>query len=169
MQSALESFATDSKTGFPRFVSSLTSRPNTASQLIDQSSAGTLRMSLNQVNAWRGPYLGVTISALPKDSSATGFLAYLMNHVVRYDANTDAPELDANFTPPAGTTFNAAHTLFGAIQIHGLTLQQAQRLNTLIDGAADVSGDANRIGRFRYNTVSDVFTAYYLAVPITNP
>jgi len=167
VQSALETFATDSKAGFPRLIGSLTAKPTTASQLINLTTTGTLNMTSIQVTAWNGPYLGAAITTLPKDSIATGFHAFLMNHVVRYDANTDAPELDANFAQPAGTTFNPVNTLFGAIQVHGLTLEQAQRLNTLIDGTGDTSGATNRLGRFRYNTVSSVFTAYYLAVPIT--
>jgi hypothetical protein len=107
------------------------------------------------------------MSTAQKDSISTGFLAYVMNHIVRYDATSDAPEFDSNFAPPAGTTFSTANTLFAAVQIHGLTLVQAQRLNTLIDGTSDVSGATNAIGRFRYNNVSSVFTAYYLADPIT--
>jgi prepilin-type N-terminal cleavage/methylation domain-containing protein len=168
VQRGLETFATDSKAGFPRLVSSLTSRPVAGvGQLLDLTTAGTLAMTPNQVTAWNGPYLGVTMSTAQKDSISTGYVAYIMNHIVRYDATSDAPELDANFAPPTGTTFTNTNTLFAAVQVHGLTLAQAQRLNTLIDGTSDVSGATNGVGRFRYNTVSTVFTGYYLAVPIT--
>jgi len=167
IQSSMETFATDSKAGFPRLIASLTARPTTASQLIDQSAAGTVNMTTNQVAAWNGPYLGATMSTTQKDSISTGFLAHIMNHIVRYDATTDAPEFDSNFAAPAGSTFSTANTLFAAVQIHGLTIQQAQRLNTAIDGSSDPSGATNGVGRFRYNTVSGVFTGYYLAVPIT--
>jgi prepilin-type N-terminal cleavage/methylation domain-containing protein len=168
VQRGMETFATDSKAGFPRLVSSLTARPVAGtSQLIDLTTTGTIAMTANQVTAWNGPYLGATMSPTQKDSISTGFLAYIMNHLVRYDATSDAPEFDSNFAPPAGTTFSNANTLFAAVQIHGLTLAQAQRLNTLIDGSSDPSGATNAIGRFRYNNVSGVFSAYYLAVPIT--
>jgi prepilin-type N-terminal cleavage/methylation domain-containing protein len=168
VQRGLETFATDSKAGFPRLIASLTARPTAGtSQLIDLTTAGTVAMTANQVTAWNGPYLGATISTTQKDSLSTGFLGFIMNHIVRYDATTDAPEFDSNFAAPAGTTFSNANTLFAAVQLHGLTLAQAQRLNTLIDGTSDVSGATNGVGRFRYNNVSSVFTAYYLAVPIT--
>lgn len=170
IQTSLETFATDSKAGFPRLLVSLTARPTVASQLVDLSSSGTLAMTTNQVASWNGPYLGATLNTTPinqKDSIGTGFLGYIMNHIVRYDVTTDAPEFDATFAPPAGTTFSATNTLFAAIQVHGLTLTQAQKLNTLIDGTGDVSGATNSAGRFRYNTVSGVFTAYFMAVPIT--
>jgi prepilin-type N-terminal cleavage/methylation domain-containing protein len=168
IQRGMETFATDSKAGFPRLVASLTARPVAgASQLIDLTSTGTIAMTPNQVAVWNGPYLGATMSTTQKDSISTGYLASVMNHIVRYDATTDAPEFDENFAPPAGTTFSHTNTLFAAVQVHGLTLAQAQRLNTLIDGTSDVSGATNGVGRFRYNTVSSVFTAYYLAAPIT--
>jgi len=170
IQTALSTFATDSKAGFPRLIVSLTSRPTVASELIDQSPGGTLPMTANQVTAWNGPYLGATLNANPiaqKDSIGTGFLAYIMNHVVRYDATTDAPEFDSAFSTPSGSTFSTANTLFAAVQVHGLTLAQAQKLNTLIDGTGDPSSATNGTGRFRYKTVSGVFTGYYLAAPIT--
>jgi prepilin-type N-terminal cleavage/methylation domain-containing protein len=168
IQRGLETFATDSKAGFPRLVASLTARPTAgASQLIDLTGAGTVPMTAAQVTAWNGPYIGATMSTTQKDSIGTGYLASVMNHIVRYDATTDAPEFDSNFAPPTGTTFNNTNALFAALQIHGLTLAQAQHLNTLIDGTSDVSGTTNGVGRFRYNTVSSVFTAYYLAVPLT--
>src|SRR6185503_9178841 len=94
IQSSMETFATDSKAGFPRLIASLTARPTTASQLIDLSTAGTVNMTTNQVSAWNGPYIGATMSTTQKDSLGTGFLGYLMNHIVRYDVTTDAPECD---------------------------------------------------------------------------
>jgi prepilin-type N-terminal cleavage/methylation domain-containing protein len=163
----LETFATDTKAGFPRLLASITAKPTTSSQVVDLSTAGTVNLTANQVSAWNGPYLGATISTAQKDSIGTGFNGYIMNHLVRYDATSNAPEFDADFAVPAGSTFSNANTLFTAVQIHGLTLPQAQRLNTLIDGAGDPSGATNAAGRFRYNTVSGVFSAYFLAVPIT--
>ncbi|HEY9228267.1 MAG TPA: prepilin-type N-terminal cleavage/methylation domain-containing protein [Gemmatimonadaceae bacterium] len=167
IERSLETFAADSKGGLPRLVVSLTARPTTATQLIDASRTGTLNMVPGQVTAWNGPYLPATTTLAQKDSIGTGFLAFIMNHLVRYDATTDAPELDANFVQPVGTTFNNANALFAAVQIHGLTLMQAQRLNTLIDGTGEIAEATNGVGRFRYNTVSGVFTAYYLATAIT--
>lgn len=170
IQTALGTFATDSKDGFPRLLVSLTARPTVASQLVDLTAGGTLAMTTNQVGSWNGPYLGATFNTNPinqKDSIGTGFLAYIMNHVVRYDVTTDSPEFDATFAPPSGGTFSATNTLFAAVQVHGLTLAQAQKLNTLIDGTGEVSGATNGAGRFRYNTVSGVFIAYYMAAPIT--
>ncbi|MGH7618754.1 MAG: type II secretion system protein [Gemmatimonadaceae bacterium] len=170
IQTAIETFATDSKAGFPRLLVSLTSRPAVTAQLIDLSSGGTLAMTAAEVTAWNGPYLGATLNTTPinqQDSLSTGYLSYIMNHVVRYDVTTDSPELDATFAPPAGSTFSASNTLYAALQIHGLTLAQAQKLNTLIDGAGDVSGATNGAGRFRYKNVSGVFIGYFMAAPIT--
>src|ERR1044071_5924860 len=54
VRTALETFATDSKAGFPHQISSMTIRPIAGtSRLIDSTA-----MSTNQVTAWNGPYLG---------------------------------------------------------------------------------------------------------------
>jgi len=163
VRTALETFATDSKAGFPHQISSMTIRPIAGtSRLIDSTA-----MSTNQVTAWNGPYLGATITTAAGDSLATGYTGYIMNFLDRYDSGNNVPEHNA--AGAANGTFSTANPLWVAAQVHGLTPSQAATLNRLFDGGSDpdVAG-ANTTGRFRYSApVAGVVTAYYLAVPIT--
>jgi prepilin-type N-terminal cleavage/methylation domain-containing protein len=164
IQTALSTFATDSKAGFPHQISSLTSKPvaNT-SRLIDSTA-----MTVNQVTAWNGPYLGATISTTAGDSLATGFTAYVMNFLDRYDLVNNVPE--HNSSGALNGTFSATSTLFAGIQIHGLTPAQAKVLNTIIDGGSDPNqlDGSNTTGRFRFSApVGGLVVAFYLSVPIT--
>ncbi|MEP6491572.1 MAG: prepilin-type N-terminal cleavage/methylation domain-containing protein [bacterium] len=164
VRTAIETFATDSKAGFPHQISSLTAKPVTAtSRLID--SAG---MTLKQVAAWNGPYLGATISVAPADSLATGFTAYIMNFLERYDITNNVPEHNAAGT--ANSTFVLTSTLFAGVQVHGLTPNHAKTLNALIDGPGDPNqlDGSNTTGRFRFAApAGGLVIAFYLAAPIT--
>lgn len=166
VRSGLETFATDSKAGFPQLLHSLTATPvlNT-SRLIDST-----KMSSGQISVWNGPYIGATISATTKDSIATGYTAYIMNFVQRFDIANNAPEHDS--LGVVNAAFVPGNTLFAAVEIHGLTLSQATALNTLIDGAGDVNVPAdssNTTGRLRFTAPvsGQIKQAYYLASPIT--
>jgi len=164
VRTAMETFATDSKAGFPHQISSLTSKPVAAlSKLIDSSA-----MTLNQIAAWSGPYLGATISTALGDSLATGYSAYIMNFLDRYDITNNIPEHNA--AGAINATFSTTNTLFAGVQVHGLTPNQARALNALVDGAGDpnqVDG-SNTTGRFRFAIpVAGVVVAFYLAAPIT--
>jgi prepilin-type N-terminal cleavage/methylation domain-containing protein len=164
VRTAIETFATDSKAGFPHQISWLTSKPvANSSRLIDSTA-----MTLNQVTAWNGPYIGATMSAVPGDSLATGYTAYIMNFLDRYDILNNVPEHNASGA--VSPTFSATGTLFAGVQIHGLTFNQATALNKLIDGISDpnLADSSNTSGRFRFGTpTSGVVIAHYLAVPIT--
>jgi len=104
------------------------------------------------------------------DSLATGYHAYVMDHLVRYDVASDAPEFDATLRRPDGSRFDGGHTLYAAVQLHGLTVTEAQELELSIDGgptdALEGSNGSNGAGRFRYGTISGLFTAYYLVAPL---
>ena len=166
VRTGLETFATDSKAGFPQLLYSLTATPvlNTA-RLIDST-----KMSDGQISKWNGPYIGATVSGARKDSIATGYTAYMMNFVHRFDIADNAPEHDS--LGVVNPTFVSTNTLFAAVEIHGLTLAQATALNTLIDGAGDVNvvaDSSNITGRLRFTAPvsGQIKQAYYLASPIT--
>jgi prepilin-type N-terminal cleavage/methylation domain-containing protein len=166
VRTGLETYGTDSKAGFPHLLYDLTAKPTAGtSRLIDSTA-----MTANQVAKWNGPYMGATITNTVGDSMATGYTAYMMNFIDRYDITANFPEhkTDGSFN----TGFLNTNTLFASIQIHGLTLAQGIALNTLIDGASDVAvaaDSSNITGRLRYgHPVSGLIDkAYYLASPIT--
>lgn len=164
VRTAIESFATDIKNGFPHQINSVTAKPTAGVNLFLDSTA----MNANQVAVWNGPYMGATVGTAANDSLATGFTAYIMNYLDRYDAISNTPEHDA--TGAVNSGFHSTNTTFAAVQVHGLTPAQAKSLNTLFDGSADVNqGDgSNTTGRFRFGAPSGgVVVAYYLASPIT--
>ena len=167
VQTALETFATDSKAGFPHQLSTLTLRPVGApapnpTRLIDSTA-----VTANQVAAWNGPYIGATIKLAAGDSLATGYTAYIMNFFDRYDSANNVPEHTS--AGAVNGAFSSSSPLWVGVQVRGLTPTQASALNTLIDGGSDpdIAG-ANTTGRFRYTApAAGVVVAYYLAVPIT--
>lgn len=166
VRTAIETFATDSKAGFPHQISSLTSTPiPLSSRLIDSTA-----MTANQVTAWNGPYIGATMSTAPGDSLATGYTAYIMNFLDRFDITNNVSEhTAAGALDPA---FVATGTLFVGVRIHGLTYNQATTLNRLIDGISDPSlpDSSNTKGRLRFTKpLLGVVVAHYLASPITQP
>lgn len=166
VRSGLETFATDSKAGFPHLLWSLTATPVANSTRLIDSTA----MSANQVAKWNGPYIGATMSSAAGDSLATGYTAFLMNFVDRYDITDNIPEHKADGS--VNPTFVSTNTLFASVEIHGLTLAQGIALNTLIDGASDVNvvaDSSNTTGRLRFGhpVGGHIAQAYYLASPIT--
>jgi prepilin-type N-terminal cleavage/methylation domain-containing protein len=164
VRQAIETFATDVKNGFPHQLSVLTDRPTAGTDRFLDSTA----FISNQVTAWNGPYIGATITSAAGDSLATGYTAYIMNFIDRYDATSNTPEHTAAGT--VNPSFNSANTLYASFQIHGLTPTQAKALNTLFDGQSDpnLGSGANVTGRFRFSAPSGgVVIAYFLASPIT--
>jgi prepilin-type N-terminal cleavage/methylation domain-containing protein len=166
VRTAIETFATDVKNGFPHQISSLTSKPTAGTDRFIDTTAFTA----NHVAAWNGPYLAATISNAAGDSLATGYTAYIMNFMDRYDAVADVPEHTA--AGAVSPTFVATNTLYAAVQIRGLTYSQAIALNKLFDGANDVPtvlDSTNAGGRFRWPAHPNPSNvkAYYLASPIT--
>jgi len=166
VQTAISTFAADSKAGYPHQISSLTSKPIAAiDRLIDSTAIGA-----NQVTTWNGPYLGATVSPLAADSVPTGYTAFIMNMLDRYDAVNNVPEHNAAGQDSSG--FSAASTLFVGVQVHGLTVGQARMLNAVIDGGSDSTraGGGASTGRFRYGAANNgTVKAFYLAAPIATP
>jgi prepilin-type N-terminal cleavage/methylation domain-containing protein len=163
VRTAIETFATDVKNGFPMQISTLTNKPTAGT---DRFIDSTIFVA-NQVAAWNGPYLAATIGSAGHDSLATGFTAYIYNYIERYDAITNNPEHDPTGTPNA--SFVATNTLYAAVRVNGLTPSQAQGLNTLFDGQSDPNqgSGANTTGRFRFTAPSGgLVIAYFLASPI---
>lgn len=166
VRTGLETYATDSKAGFPHLLYSLTVTPTAGtSRLIDSTA-----MTANQVAKWNGPYMSATISSAIGDSLGTGYTAYLMNFLDRYDITDNVPEHKADGS--VNPAFVSTNTLFASVEIHGLTLAQGNALNTLIDGASDVpvpADSSNITGRLRFGhpVGGHIAQAYYLASPIT--
>ena len=161
---AIQTFATDVKNGFPHQVSTVVNKPVAGTDRFIDSTA----MLADQVAMWNGPYVGLTITGAVGDSVATGYSAYIMNFLDRYDLVNNVPEHTA--AGAVNAAFSATSTLFAAVQIHGLTPAQAKTLNTLIDGASDANqaSGANTTGRFRFSAPSGgTVIAYFMAVPIT--
>lgn len=164
VRTAIETFATDIRNGFPHQISSLTKKPVAGT---DQFIDSTVFVA-NQVSAWNGPYMGATIGSAAGDSLATGFTAYIINFIDRYDAVTNSPEHTA--TGAINATFSSANTLYAAVQVRGLTPSQAKALNKLFDGEIDANqaNGSNTTGRFRFSVPSGgLVIGYYLASPIT--
>ena len=168
IRQGMETFATDTKAGFPNQIRMLTSKPAVTNHLIDS----TTLMSAGQVGIWNGPYLAMTIGSNPLDSVATGYAGRILNHIQRYDLVHNAGEFYGGAGP---TAFSANSTLFAAYRINGLTAIQAAIINAMIDGVDDASvqppaanAGANVTGRFRFDApVNGFVTAYFLASPIT--
>ena len=161
---AIESFVSDTKAGIPHLLSSLTSKPTAG---VDALIDSTL-MNANQVAVWNGPYMAATVTANAHDSLATGFTAYMMNFLDRYDADHNTPE--HNSSGAVIGTFSKTAQLFVSVQVHGLTYAQATQLNANFDGASDVNqaDSSNTTGRLRWTKpTAGLVVAYYLAVPIT--
>jgi prepilin-type N-terminal cleavage/methylation domain-containing protein len=166
VRQAIETFATDVRNGFPHQISTLTAKPIAGVDRFLDSTA----ISPNQVDVWNGPYLAATITSAAGDSLQTGYTAFIMNYLDRYDINANTPQ----HTPTGGVnaSFSMANTLFAAVQVHGLTLHQAQALNFLFDGNSDAgqADSSNTTGRFRWPhpaTPGVVKSAWFLASPIT--
>jgi type II secretory pathway pseudopilin PulG len=163
VRAAIESFATDGHSGFPHQLSALVNRPVVGTSRLVDSSA----MTPNQAAAWRGPYLGSLIGMRSGDSLPTGYAAFMMNFVDRYDIVANVPEHSRQGTLSTG--FGTTNALFAAVELHGLTAAQAKRVNALIDGAGDTDrpDGTNSTGRFRFVPLAEgKVIAYYLAAPI---
>lgn len=169
VRTGLETFQMDVG-GVPNQLRMLVVKPTVANHFVD--SVTPLRQG--HVVAWNGPYVNAEIGPLAVDSMSTGFRAYIKNLVTRYDATNNAAEF---YVAGAGTggTFTLTNTLFATLTVVGLTTQQAQLINRLIDGDDDTdvlagpNTGANVEGRFRYDvpTAGSAVVAYYLASPLS--
>lgn len=165
VRTAIETFSTDVKASFPHQISSLTSRPQAGVDRLIDSTA----MTANQAAVWHGPYIAATIGSAPADSLASGYSAYIMNFLERYDARLNAPEHTSFGT--INPAFRPSADLFVAVQIHTMSLAQARALNRLYDGLSDTDqpDSSNTTGRFRWPrppAPGSLAVAYYLASPI---
>src|SRR2546430_1823447 len=134
IRTALETFTSDVKGGYPNQLRLLTDVPTLQNHFIDSTTAFTA----GQVAAWNGPYLAATVSAIATDSLATGYSAFIKNFITRYDGVNNAAALYATAGAGTGGVFNPGGTLFAALTIVGLTAPQAQIINKLVDGGDDV-------------------------------
>ena len=169
IRTSLATFQTDIG-AMPNQLRMLIEPPTTANKLIDSATA----LSAGQVSSWTGPYINAEIGRLPTDSLATGFKAHIRNAVIRYDATNNAAEFLVAAAPAAGAVFNPSNLLFASVTIVGLSAEQAQTINRLIDGDGDIdvatgpNAGANLQGRVRYSPPNAVqaVSMYYLAAPL---
>lgn len=170
VKTALETFSSDLSGAFPSDLEDLATAITTSDSSIDR-----VPFSSGQVSEWKGPYFAATIAETdntPANAAKlrTGFSADISSVLQRYDATNDKGELSGG----TGTAFSTSNTLYVALKITGLTLAQAQEINSLVDGSADpdqpvsgsVTAGTNTTGRLRYTTTAGVTTVYYLATPI---
>lgn len=175
VRTGLEGWASDVRTQYPNRIRMLTDMPAATDRLIDSvstASPGTL-VGESVRAAWNGPYMAATIGAGVQDSMATGFTAFIHNHLQQYDAIANKGQHSGG-TP--GARFSLANTRFAAIKVTGLSLGQAQHVNRIVDGPTDfdvaptdtLNANANINGRFRYDKSDGTraVTAYFLTVPI---
>lgn len=121
--------------------------------------------SASQLRRWDGPYLDTPMeewgagNPLNPDSVPTGFGAYIAPVLALYDGlrNDSLPRAafeDANFV---------------AVVIHGLSADEFERLNDLLDGEAELAGAPGCVrcsydrGSLRYDPAFGL--TYYLAIP----
>src|ERR1044071_6583473 len=77
VRTAIETFATDVKNGYPHQISTMTNKPTAG---VDRFLDSTTFVP-NQVTAWNGPYLGATVSTVLADSIPTGYTSYIKNYL----------------------------------------------------------------------------------------
>jgi prepilin-type N-terminal cleavage/methylation domain-containing protein len=167
IRTGLDNFASDTKAGYPRLVSDLTTKPSMLSKLLNNVNT----LSVGQIDSWNGPYLNATLGGEPTDSMPTGYAASIGNELQRYDMVNDIGETVGG----TGASFSAAHTLFVAIKVTGLTAAQAEIINKMIDGPSDpnvatgLNKGANTTGRFRFEppNANHIVVAHFMAAPIT--
>ena len=121
--------------------------------------------SSSQIERWNGPYIDMSLEVwgagdpTSPDSIPTGFTAFIAPVLALYDglANDSIPLSaagDANFV---------------ALIIRGLTAEEFERLNDLIDGDAELTGSpgCSRCsydrGNLRYDPANEL--TYHLAIP----
>jgi prepilin-type N-terminal cleavage/methylation domain-containing protein len=171
IRTAIETFSADLAGEFPGDLEDLTTSITTT-----DSSLSRFLYTSTQVARWKGPYFSSSVKETDNTVAQaarvrTGYGADIISVLQRYDATHDMGEVSGG----TGTVFSDTASLFVAIKIVGLTLEQAQTINERVDGNADpdqtVSGSVpvgtNTTGRFRYLTTATGSTAYYLAAPIS--
>lgn len=121
--------------------------------------------SSSMMSRWNGPYLDTPMELrgaadiLSPDSIQTGFKAFIAPTLALYDglANDSLP------------TFAVADANFVAIMVRGLSAEEFETLNDLIDGEGERTGTPGCVscsfdrGNLRYDPASEV--TYYLSVP----
>jgi prepilin-type N-terminal cleavage/methylation domain-containing protein len=165
VRTALETFATDVKNGYPRLIHSLTITPTNTDRFLDSTT-----FTSNQIAVWNGPYMAATLSTNAQDSLATGYTAYIMNLVDKFDAVASVPQHDS--TGITSTGWLSTNTQYASVEVHGLTYAQALAVNKLFDGSNDTpspTDSANTSGRLRWLAHPNPTNVrvYFLATPIT--
>src|SRR5450759_4536121 len=75
IRTALETFQSDVRGGYPNQIRLLTDLPTTQNHFIDSTTAFTP----GQIAVWNGPYLAAAMTTVVTDSLATGYTAYIKN------------------------------------------------------------------------------------------
>lgn len=121
--------------------------------------------SVSQLQRWRGPYIDVPMVELgpadptSPDSLQTGYKGFIMPVLALFDGlNNDSLAVA-----------EVANANYAAVMISGLSDEEFETLNDLVDGPAEVSGQPGCTlcswdrGKLRRQTADGV--TYYLAMP----
>lgn len=124
-----------------------------------------LPYSPSMMSRWSGPYIDTSMElrgpadVFSADSIQTGFKAFIAPTLALYDGLT-------NDSLPAAAVADAN---FVAIMVRGLSPEEFETLNDLIDGEGELTGTPGCTscsydrGNLRYDPASQV--TYYLAIP----
>lgn len=158
IRTAIEIFHVNVRPAFPGDIEDLANGITVA-----DSTADSLAYSTGQLNRWNGPYVDASIAASAAGTDTviiSGFEGGIVNDLLLYDSSADAAE--------GGSGFATGN--FVAIQVAGLTEDQFEDVNDLIDGESETDGPAGTShiqGKLRRNdsvTATDTLV-YYLAAP----
>jgi prepilin-type N-terminal cleavage/methylation domain-containing protein len=166
---ALQTFSSDLKGAMPGDIQDLT-QPILVNSLCNRVSPcdSTLShrgiYSAQQTLLWKGPYLAASVERSPHARLRSGYVADLSNTLTRFDAVNGVPEL-CQLSSGGSVTCNgfiATNPLFVAVRVTGLNREQAQQVNSIIDGVNELNPGFE--GRFRFT--ADGALAYFLAAPL---
>ncbi len=175
ISTGIQQFGTDVKGAMPGDIEDLTEPLLTnascnTSNPCDSTLTHVDIYSIQQVRQWKGPYLAASMSADPKATLRSGYVADIHNMLVRFDATSGIPEFcdgaGGMMIPCSG--FIATNQLYVAVRVDSLNLAQALIVNGIIDGPNEALPGLQ--GRFRFPTPTSpsalATPAYFLASPV---
>jgi prepilin-type N-terminal cleavage/methylation domain-containing protein len=162
LRTGVEMFGVNVRPNQPRDVEDLTNRIRT---IDPDSSARGANYTTSDSSNWRGPYIGISLSAALTGldtAITTGFGAPILNRLQPFDADV------ANDTV---TLANIATAEFIAARILNLSGSAFNAINLLIDGPTEATAATRRAGgRFRCpaggTDTQTCASAFYLLDPI---
>lgn len=165
IRTAIELFHLNIRPTFPGDIEDLAVKPDTTAASTDEKVSGTVFAHKDTVR-WKGPYIDATVTSTTATDQVieTGFSAGIVN---------DLKLFDGTYTEDDVANFTAASANFVVVQVEGITADEFELINDLIDGEGEANGATSQSsGRFRFldhdgdgGTTPKV--GIYLAVPYT--